>query len=122
MDALPQTRTSLVHDLRALGLCPGVTVLLHASLRCVGWVCGGAPTVVRAAIGARGELTARHPLTSEPGEESPLAALEAADETVLLRGVGFERCTAFHLGEYRQPGAIRLNAATNWSCCSRHSL
>ena len=181
----PQTRTGLAADLRNLGIQPGDVVLLHASLRSLGWVCGGAPTVVRAllevldrsgtlmvpaftpenrdprrwgrarvprswwpvlreelpafdpavspcremgliaetvrtwpgavrsphpqtsfaAVGARAELlTGRHPVTSELGERSPLAQLERLDGKVLLLGVGFARCTAFHLAEYRQPG------------------
>jgi aminoglycoside 3-N-acetyltransferase len=184
----PQTRTSLVRDLRHLGVRPGATILLHSSLRSLGWVCGGAPTVVRAllevlgpdgtlvapaftpenrdpsrwshapvperwwpivrdelpafesavtpcremgliaetvrtwpgavrsahpqtsfaAVGARApSLTARHPITSELGEESPLAAIEAVDGQSLLLGVGFDRCTAFHLAEYRLPGLGR---------------
>jgi aminoglycoside 3-N-acetyltransferase len=185
---LPQTRTSLTRELRELGVRPGATILLHSSLSSLGWVCGGAPTVVRAlldvlgaagtlvtpafspdnrdpsrwhhlpvpeewwpairaelpafdpavtpcremgiiaetvrtwpgavrsphpqtsfvAVGARAaELTARHPITSELGEESPLAALEAADGQALLLGVGYARCTAFHLAEYRQPEVDR---------------
>ncbi|GAB3810350.1 AAC(3) family N-acetyltransferase [Micromonospora zhanjiangensis] len=181
----PRTGTSLAADLRELGVRPGATILLHASLRSLGWVCGGAPTVVRAllavlgpagtlvvpaftpenrdpsrwshapvperwwpairaelpafdpavtpcremgliaetvrtwpgavrsphpqtsfvAVGARARaLTARHPITCELGEDSPLAAVEAVGGQALLLGVGFDRCTAFHLAEYRQPG------------------
>lgn len=44
----PNTLTSLVNDLRKLGLHEGMTVLVHASLRSLGWVCGGAPTVILA--------------------------------------------------------------------------
>lgn len=179
-----QTRASLVRQFRSLGLRPGQTVLLHSSLRSLGWVCGGARTVVLslldvlgaggtlvvpaftpenrdpsrwadpaipaewwpairrslppydpatsscrslgliaetvrtwpgaarsphpqtsfAAVGARAEsLTARHDLDCELGEESPLAALEAAGAYVLLLGVGYDRCTALHLAEYRLP-------------------
>ncbi|MFY1689864.1 aminoglycoside N(3)-acetyltransferase [Plantactinospora sp. WMMB782] len=184
----PQTRSSLVRDLRALGVRAGSSVLLHASLRSLGWVCGGAPTVVRAlldvlgeggtlvvpafsrdnrdpsrwshvrvpeswwptiraelpafdpavtpcrelgliaetvrtwpgaarsghpqtsfaAVGARAaELTARHPITSEIGPESPLGAVESVGGETLLLGVGYDRCTAFHLAEYRLPGLGR---------------
>ncbi|AEV82389.1 aminoglycoside 3'-phosphotransferase [Actinoplanes sp. SE50] len=177
-------RGSLAEDLRGLGLRAGESVLLHSSLRSVGWVCGGAVTVVQAfldvlgpagtlvtpafasenrdparwagpeipaawwpriretmpaydaqrtpcralgivaetlrcwpgavrsphpqtsfaAVGARAAaLMRRHDLVSELGEESPLAALEAAGARVVLLGVGFDRCTAFHLAEYRLP-------------------
>ncbi|MFY1675193.1 aminoglycoside N(3)-acetyltransferase [Plantactinospora sp. WMMB334] len=184
-EAAPRTRSSLVRDLRELGVRAGSTILVHASLRALGWVCGGAPTVVRAlldvlgaegtlvvpaftwdnrdpshwshvrvpeswwpairaelpafdpavtpcrelgmiaetvrtwpgaarsdhpqtsfaAVGARArELTARHPITSELGPESPLGAIELAGGDTLLVGVGYEQCTAFHLAEYRLPG------------------
>jgi aminoglycoside 3-N-acetyltransferase len=180
----PQTRATLVRDLHGMGVGAGATILLHASLRSLGWVCGGAPTVVSAllevldrdgtlvvpaftpdnrdpsrwshrpvpeawwptiranlppfdpavsacremgliaetvrtwpgavrsghpqtsfaAIGARADvLTASHPITSELGEQSPLAAVEAAEGQTLLLGVGFARCSAFHLAEYRLP-------------------
>jgi aminoglycoside 3-N-acetyltransferase len=42
------TCASIAGDLRALGLTAGRTLLLHASLRSMGWVDGGAATVVRA--------------------------------------------------------------------------
>ncbi|WP_232343826.1 aminoglycoside N(3)-acetyltransferase [Actinoplanes awajinensis] len=62
------------------------------------------PQTSFAAIGARAaELTSRHDLPSELGEESPLAALEAAGARIVLLGVGFASCTAFHLAEYRLP-------------------
>jgi aminoglycoside 3-N-acetyltransferase len=62
------------------------------------------PQTSFAAIGARAStLMSRHDLTSELGEESPLAALEAAGARIVLLGVGFDRCTAFHLAEYRLP-------------------
>jgi aminoglycoside 3-N-acetyltransferase len=197
----PQTRASLNRDLHALGVRAGQTVLLHASLRSLGWVCGGPvavvlalhdvlgpagtlvvpaqtaenrdpsrwsdpavpadwwpviraqlpafdpavsscrgmgliaetvrtwPGVVRsmhpqtsfAAIGARAaELMARHELDSELGEASPLAALEAAGASVLLLGVGYDRCTAFHLAEYRLPvRPIRENACVVMTSAGR---
>ncbi len=46
----PATRDSLAHDLRHLGLAPGMTVLAHSSLSALGWVCGGAVTVVQALL------------------------------------------------------------------------
>lgn len=44
----PGTVSSLVDDLRALGVEPGDSLLVHASLSALGWVAGGAPTVVDA--------------------------------------------------------------------------
>jgi len=55
----PGTIESLTTDLAALGLKPGMTVLVHSSLSALGWVCGGAAAVVLAleeAIGAAGTL------------------------------------------------------------------
>ncbi|GCE08681.1 aminoglycoside N(3)-acetyltransferase [Dictyobacter aurantiacus] len=42
------TRESLAHDLRELGLRPGMRVLVHSSLSSLGWVCGGAVALVEA--------------------------------------------------------------------------
>ncbi|HZT99846.1 MAG TPA: AAC(3) family N-acetyltransferase [Ktedonobacteraceae bacterium] len=44
----PRTRASLAHDLRQLGVLPGMTLIIHSSLRSLGWVCGGSVTVVHA--------------------------------------------------------------------------
>ena len=46
-------------------------------------------------------LTARHDLDCHLGDRSPLGALYAADALVLLLGVDWSVCTAFHLAEYR---------------------
>jgi aminoglycoside 3-N-acetyltransferase len=181
---LLSTRASLATDLAALGLRDGDTVIVHSSLRAVGWVPGGRVAVVQAlldvvgpegtlvvptqtmensdpkhwqrppvpeawwpvirehmpafdpavwpsrgigalaeairtwpgavrsihpqasfaAVGARAaELMATHELDSQLGEASPLAALERVGARVLLLGVGFDVCTAFHLAEYRAP-------------------
>ncbi len=55
----PVTRAWLVRDLRALGVAPGMLLLAHCSLSRLGWVCGGAVTVVaalREVLGAEGTL------------------------------------------------------------------
>lgn len=200
--SLPSTRTSLATDLAALGLSAGDTVLVHSSMRAIGWVPGGQVAVVQAlldvlgpegtlvvpaqtggnsdpklwtrppvpeewwqtirdhmpafepaitpsrgigavaesvrtwpgavrsnhphtsfaAIGARAEaLMARHDLESQLGEGSPLGALEEVGARVLLLGVGFDVCTAFHLAEYRVPspkmahsGAVLTDTGREW--------
>jgi aminoglycoside 3-N-acetyltransferase len=50
----PVTREALAADLRALGLRPGSVVLAHSSVSALGWVCGGAQTVVAALLDALG--------------------------------------------------------------------
>jgi aminoglycoside 3-N-acetyltransferase len=58
------------------------------------------PTTSFAAIGRHAAaLCAVHPLESLLGDESPLGALRDLDGSVLLLGVGYAKCTAFHLGE-----------------------
>ncbi|WP_449352689.1 aminoglycoside N(3)-acetyltransferase [Streptomyces shaanxiensis] len=58
-----------------------------------------------AALGpAAARITADHALNCHLGEESPLARLEELDARVLLLGVDYSVCTAFHLAEYRVPG------------------
>jgi aminoglycoside 3-N-acetyltransferase len=55
-----------------------------------------------AAIGPAAEyLMADHRLESHLGEHSPLAKLYRMDARVLMIGVGYRSCTAFHLAEYR---------------------
>jgi aminoglycoside 3-N-acetyltransferase len=52
---LTHTREALAADLRALGVRLGQTLLVHASLRAVGWVDGGSATVVAALHESVGE-------------------------------------------------------------------
>ena len=60
------------------------------------------PTCSFAAFGPLAqEITAQQPLEDPFGEESPVARLSRAGADILLLGVGFERCTAFHLAERR---------------------
>lgn len=55
-----------------------------------------------AALGpAAAALVAGHSWDHSLGEGSPLGRLAERQARVLLLGVGFERCTAFHLGEDR---------------------
>ena len=49
---LPRTRESLAHDLREIGIIPGMTVMVHSSLRSLGWVSGGPVAVVQALLDA----------------------------------------------------------------------
>ena len=44
------TRSRLVKDLRALGLRPGQVVMLHASVKAIGWIVGGPDMVLQAVL------------------------------------------------------------------------
>lgn len=55
----PVTVSSITADLRALGIEAGETLLVHSSLRSLGWICGGAQAVVdalQAVVTASGTL------------------------------------------------------------------
>jgi aminoglycoside 3-N-acetyltransferase len=55
----PATVASLTADLAALGVTPGLPLLVHSSLSALGWVSGGAQAVVlalQAAVGPTGTL------------------------------------------------------------------
>jgi aminoglycoside 3-N-acetyltransferase len=45
---LPRTRQSLAGDLRALSVEAGMTLIMHSSLKSLGWVCGGPVAVIQA--------------------------------------------------------------------------
>ena len=74
---VPATVESLQADLHALGVKPGMVVLVHSSLSAMGWVCGGSVAVIAAlqkALGSTGTLVmpAHSPDLTEPsGWESP---------------------------------------------------
>lgn len=73
-----------------------------------GAVRSGHPLTSFAAVGpAAAGLMAGHEVDSLLGPRSPLARLEEADAQVLLLGVGYDRCTSFHLAEYRLPDPRR---------------
>ena len=65
-------RSRLARDLRDLGLGPGGVAMVHCRMSALGWVVGGAETVVRAlldALGPGGTLTAYTGWQDEPPDD-----------------------------------------------------
>ncbi len=63
------------------------------------------PQVSFAALGHGARAcTSAHDLDCLLGDRSPLGWLYAADAAILLLGVGYSACTAFHLAEYHLAG------------------
>jgi aminoglycoside 3-N-acetyltransferase len=82
----------------------GMGALAEEVRTTVGAVRSGHPQSSFAALGPRAaDCTADHDLTCHLGEQSPLGWLYRADAAILLIGVGYDACTAFHLAEYRLP-------------------
>ncbi|MEU0133274.1 AAC(3) family N-acetyltransferase [Streptomyces sp. NPDC006296] len=87
---------------------PTMGVLAEAVRLAPGARRSGHPQTSFAALGpAAARLLAGHRPDCHLGEDSPLARLYDADAQVLLLGTGFDRCTAFHLAEYRRPSPPR---------------
>jgi aminoglycoside 3-N-acetyltransferase len=64
----------------------------------------GHPQTSFAAIGRHARtVVADHAVDCHHGEDSPLARLRDLDAKVLLAGVDYDACTAFHLAEYSMP-------------------
>jgi len=62
------------------------------------------PQASFAALGPRAaDCTSVHDLDCHLGERSPLRWLYDTEAAILLLGVGYATCTAFHLAEYRLP-------------------
>ncbi len=68
---VPRTRASLLHDLRQLGVEAGMTILVHSSLRSLGWVSGGPVAVVQALMDAVTPAGTIMVPTQTPGYSDP---------------------------------------------------
>ncbi|WP_193318992.1 aminoglycoside N(3)-acetyltransferase [Nonomuraea phyllanthi] len=83
----------------AMGRIPEYVRTLPGALR------SAHPHTSFAAIGPRAAaITGGHARDCLLGERSPLARLYDAGALVLLLGVGYDKCSAFHLAEYRYTG------------------
>ena len=117
---LPNTENSLVRAFADLGLGPGMTVMVHASLGQVGWTERGALTVVRALlarVGPEGTLVmpaATPELSHSSGSPDGLPAVFDAASTPTSMGAIAE---AFR----STPGTLRSAHPLN-SVCARGPL
>jgi len=86
------TRASLVCDLRRLGVGAGDVVMVHASLRAVGPVLGGADALIEAALeaAAPGGTMMMYVGCDAPFDDVGRIAFDPADEALIL-----EHCPAF---------------------------
>lgn len=106
-DRGPVTAAMLVADLVALGVEPGMTLLLHSSLSSLGWVCGGPQTVILALesiLGPAGTLV----VPTHTGANSDPAGWVAPPVPEAWWPVIRESMPAFdpHLSSTRAMGAI----------------
>ncbi|SDN76302.1 aminoglycoside 3-N-acetyltransferase [Actinacidiphila guanduensis] len=83
---------------------PGMGVLAETIRTTPGALRSGHPQTSFTALGRAAAATvAGHREDCHLGEHSPLGALYRVRADVLLLGVGFDKCSAFHLAEYRVP-------------------
>ena len=114
----PITKSRLVKDLSKLGVAAGQTVMLHASVKAIGWIVGGPDVIIQALLDILGSSGTLMMLVS--WEDSPYNLAEWSRD---LQQAYLEECTPFDpaasrayrkwgiLTEYLRtwPGAFRSN-------------
>ncbi|MCZ6834207.1 MAG: AAC(3) family N-acetyltransferase [Planctomycetota bacterium] len=89
IDGSPKTELSLREDILKIGIKPNATLMVHSSLRSIGWVLGGPSTLVQALLNVIGEngtliMPAATPHCADPADwtmpQVPKAWLETARE------------------------------------------
>jgi aminoglycoside 3-N-acetyltransferase len=86
----------------------GMGVIAEQVRTAVGAARSDHPQTSFAALGPGARwVVAHHARDCLLGERSPLGRLYDCDADILLLGVGFEVCSAFHLAEYRLPAPTR---------------
>lgn len=114
----PITRSMLVKDLRKLGVLAGDTIMLHASVKAIGWIVGGPDIVIQSLLDVLGKEGTLIMLVS--WEDSPYELAEWPQD---VQKAYLEECPPFDpatsrayrkwsiLTEYLRtwPGAFRSN-------------
>lgn len=129
IDRKPQTGEGLRRDLSALGVRPGLTLMVHSSLSKIGCVVGGAPVVVAALIDQLGEdgtlaMPAASPEYSDPATwTSPAVAGEWLEEVREHLPIFDGRTTPTAMGAIPEtfrnwPGTLRSDHPLS-SVCAR---
>jgi aminoglycoside 3-N-acetyltransferase len=123
------TRASLAADLAAIGVAPGMTLMVHSSLSRIGFVPGGAGTVIHAlldALGPRGNLlmpTLTGQLTDPAGWTAP-AVPEAWHDLIRTEMPAFDpaRTPTRNMGAipelFRTWPGVRRSAHPLYSCAA----
>ena len=123
-------KSDILSALENLGVKPGQVIMVHTSLGSIGYVCGGAQTMIEAlteAVGSEGTImmptqswknldpetgvhwdvgkdcwqAIRDNLSNIFGDGSPVGKLYELDAYVLLIGVGYDKNTSLHLADAR---------------------
>lgn len=116
------TQSSLISDLTALSIAPGDTLMLHASLKALGPIVGGAATLISSllrAIGPTGTLAAYvdfEPFYEEGEEEIPIfdknLATAARDHGILHEML--RTWPGAMRSDHPDAGVAALGAKANW--------
>ena len=130
LHTLPNTVSTLEADFITSGVQSGMTLIVHSSLSSLGWVCGGAVSVILSleevlspegtlVMSAHSVLRSSHPQLSFAAwgkhkeyvvkddhydyalnAQSPLGRIYELNGFILLLGVGHDNNTSLHLAEY----------------------
>ena len=123
----PKTEATLRSDLASIGVAPGMTLLVHSSLSAIGWVLGGAPTVVRALLGVIGGagtlvMPASTPHCADPATWADprvpdVWLAEVREHLPHLRSPGQRRRSEARFARPFVRGRVRCGATIPWSPC-----